>query len=154
MPISSASVQLMSLGMGAPGTRFRGFSFRSNLQTCFSMFFRNVVPVPGWNFNNHLAGLCDYLLATEPRVYLEGGGPAEPVGLVVLQLVKIVGACLHTDVVRGTGAMAAASVVETDAIVECHVEQGLLFAVVLVRQLAIFELLGIAFGQECDLHRV
>jgi hypothetical protein len=66
---------------------------------------------------------------------------------------EIFGAFLHPDVAGGAGIVAAAGVVERDVIVQRHVEDGLLFAVIFVRQLAVFKLHGLAFGQEGDLYR-
>ncbi len=54
----------------------------------------------------------------------------------------------------GAGAIAAAGVIEPDAIVQRDVQQRFLFAVILVGQLAVLELNRLALGKERDLHRV
>src|SRR5579872_3027332 len=53
-----------------------------------------------------------------------------------------------------TSAIATASVVEGDAEIQRDVEDRLLFPMIFVRQLAVLESDGLAFGQECYLHGV
>src|SRR5437667_151463 len=52
------------------------------------------------------------------------------------------------------GAVAATGVVQPHAVVQRDIQDGLLFAMVFVGQLAVLELYGLAFGHEHDFNRV
>jgi len=102
------------------------------------VFFGNVVAIPGWNFDDDLAGFLDGCLAAEARVELEVGGGVEFVGFVVFHLRNAISAFLNPHVASRACAIAAAGVVEMDAIVDGDVEERFFLAVVLVGKLAVF----------------
>jgi hypothetical protein len=57
-------------------------------------------------------------------------------------------------VARSAGAIASAGMIEWDAEIQSHIQNGLLESMILVGKFAVLELHRLAFGQECDLNRI
>src|SRR5713226_8558440 len=110
-----------------------------------AMAFGNVISVPRRNFHDNGAWLFDHALASQAGVELQVGSHVEAIGFIVIHLIQAIGAFLYPDMAGGAGAVAAAGMVQKDAVVESNVQNGLGFAVLLVGQLAVLELDGLAF---------
>src|SRR5271157_2979860 len=81
--------------------------------------FGDVITIPLGNFDDVVAGLGDHGLAAETRIELLIGGHVETVEFVVVRRADSV-LVLDPQMAGGTGADAAAGVVEEDAEVLCH----------------------------------
>ena len=118
------------------------------------MLFGNVVTIPGRDLDDDFAGLSDLRLASETLVELQIGGHVEAIGFLVIHFGEEFFSFAHYDVASGAGAIAAARVVEPDAIVDGDIEDRLGLAVFFVWQLAVLEFNRSALGHKCDAHEV
>src|SRR5271165_4861955 len=146
IPRSSASSHLSSAAI------------RSPCQMCKRLIvvsggFGDIVAVPGGNFDHDFARFLDYRLAAEARVQLQIGGHVEPIGLVIVHFTEQFLALPHHHVASGAGAVASAGVLQMKAEVHRNVEDRLRLAMVLVAQLAVFELKGLVVRKERQLDR-
>src|SRR5436305_6441440 len=110
-----------------------------------AMAFGNVIPVPRRNFHDNGAWFFDHALASQARAELQVGSHVEAVGFIVIHFIQTLGAYLHPEMAGSAGAVAAAGMVQKDAVVESNIPNRLAFAMFLVGQLAVFELDGFAF---------
>jgi len=99
--------------------------------------FAHIVAVPGWDLNFHIA-LHD-ALAAQARAQCQTSGHIEPVTLVVIHLGKIFHSLRHDDVAGSTGAVAAASVFQVNAVVQADIQYRLGLAVLLIWKLSLLE---------------
>src|SRR4051812_14745107 len=116
--------------------------------------FRDVIPIPRRDLDHNLTRLGNDGLASQTRIQLQVGGSVHAVELVVVSFSEVLRSLFHPNVTRGTGAHAAAGVVEEEVVVHGDVEDRLRFAVVLIRQLAVLVLDSASLGQEGDLNQV
>ena len=76
------------------------------------MFFADVIPVPGWNFNHYFAWLLDHRLASKAGIQLQIGRHVETIGFVIVHLAQRFFPLLHPDVARSARAIPAARVIQ------------------------------------------
>jgi hypothetical protein len=83
----------------------------------------HVIPVPRWNFNYDFSRLRDGYLTAQARIQLQIGGHVETISLIVVHLREIFRSFFHPDVARGAGAIAAASMIERDTIIQRDIQK-------------------------------
>src|ERR1700690_406348 len=103
-------------------TILNGSGFRLVLSVLVSVFFRNVIPIPSRNLDNHFAGFLDDGLASETRVWRKVSGHVELVSFVVFHIGDQVRTFLDPDMAGSASAVAAAGTVKAHALVQRDVE--------------------------------